>query len=649
MKIPSNRQWTQDNSGDTLGILGSTTNMAMDTMGKAILAHKAVDIYDSSDDADMGYPIAIDYFDDQYYVLTDVTPHSGNFPTNNFDSLATAPTIELWSDATVFNSLYWVTTNTSIYTTANGVTWTDRSVALTAGVPHPMCVFESEMKVAVGNGNTVKLVDTSYTVTDTLTIPTQYQVTTIRSVGSYLFVGTKNLNGGNAFIFVWDGSGTAMQYKVEVGASWVFSMTPYLSTVAAITSEGQLGIVNGTTFQELAGLPVYYEPHARWQGAGGLTLNGKVFNRGMCTIGDTIYLNIEGEVDSGFMPEMKSGIWVYDPAIGLYHRGVGSLDHVVQDSSLSRSGDYLTTSAAHQLKTGDCVVFGTVAGLTGVSTFTRYYVKVESTTEIRLAASRKGLKNANYMTLGGTPSSDKLVYVQNSEYLTYYPTSGAISPTIYSETPYLNLTSEIMWGSRVRTTAGTAKYALFTFADSYNVGQFTTQRVYSDNIDQNWKELYNFIDGLTVDTEEVVIKVQSKYEEPSVQLSGVWLDTNTVNNTSASDFALWTDIEVGNEIVFTDGYGRGRTAHVVSIETSSSTVSLTLDESIGTTNGVCSLYYTTFEKVGQALTTDNKFKEKIKSSMEKSSAWVAVKVELRGYGLAVNMMEMSNVRNKSSN
>ena len=44
MKIPSNKQWTQDNSGDVLGILRSTTNMAMDTIGKATLARKVINV-----------------------------------------------------------------------------------------------------------------------------------------------------------------------------------------------------------------------------------------------------------------------------------------------------------------------------------------------------------------------------------------------------------------------------------------------------------------------------------------------------------------------------------------------------------------------------------------------------------------------------
>lgn len=651
MKIPSNKQWTQDNSGDVLGILGDTTNMAMDTNGKAILARKSVWIAGTQQDNGFGYPIAINYFDDRYVVLTDDDIGTFNLPNPTFDDALWAPSGGLYSDAVIFNSLYTVSTSTSIYTWDGGTLsgdWDDRSASLTASINHPLEVFG--VLLACGNGNTVKLFNTSYTLTQTLTLPTEHRVVTMRAVGNYLYIGTKNLNGGNAKIYVWNGDSTLFDYECEVGASWVFSMTPYLSTVAAVTSQGQLGIVNGTTFEELAGLPVYHDPHARWTGGTGLTLNGKVFNRGMCTIGSTIYLNIDGDVDSGFIPEMKSGIWVYDPDIGLYHRGTGSEDLMVSDNSLTRSGDTLTTSAPHKLKTGDAVCFDTIFALTGVTAETTYYVTVVSPTQIKLSQSRKGVQNQNYITLGGTPTSDDLIYCENNDFGLRDVTSGAIAPTVYSETPHPNMTSEILWGSRFAFQDGTAdEYGIFSFADSWNVGSFTTQRVYTDNIDQNWKELYNFIDGLTVDTEEVVVKIQTNYEPPSDQLNGVWLNSNTLNNSSANDFSAWSDIEVGYEIVVIDGYGRGRTAHVTEVNTSSSTVSLVLDEDIGTINGACDVYYTTFKKVGQNLTVNNKTKEKVKSVIENVvSPWIAVKIELRGYGLAVNMMEMSNVINKGT-
>lgn len=651
MKIPSNKTWTQDNSGDTFGVLSETYNMALDTAGKARLARKVVNVYGTQDDADFGFPLSIDYVYGHYVILTDDEIFEGNAPSYNFADIAFSPTTFLGSDAVVFNDLYTFSTATSVYTWDGGSisgSWDDQGVTVTTGINHPLAVFGTEC--AVGNGNQVILFNTSYVTTQTLVLPTEFRVTTMRAVNDLLYIGTRNLNGGNAKIFIWDGNSSLFYYEVEVGAHWVFSMTAYLSTVAAITSQGQLGIVNGTNFQELAGLPVYFNPHAKWQGSGGLQLNGKVFNRGMATIGDTIYINIEGEVDSGFMPEMKSGIWVYDPAVGLYHRASATQDILVSDNGLSLSNSTLTTSAPHLLNTGDSVTFSGTSGLVGVDTGINYYVSVISDDEIKLAATRKALERGNFVTITGTPgASDVLVYAQNSEYGIYDITSGAIIPTMSEETTRSNMSSEILWGCRYRNTFGINDYGLFSFVDAYNIGNFITQRIYSDNVAQNWQNLYNFIDGLTVSSEEVVLKVQTKYEEDSKLLEGVWLSTNTINNIDSKDFSLFTDIEAGDEIVITDDYGRGRTAHVLNIERSSTIVSVTLDEDSGTANEDVTFYRTTFNKVGEAMGINQKEKEKLKSAVAeqiKASPWCRIKVELRGFAPAVNLIDLENVVNR---
>lgn len=651
MKIPSNKQWTQDNSGDTFGIVGDSKNMVFDTAGKAKLARKAVFMNGSNLDGDFGYPLAITYYDNSYVVLTDDAIFQASLPALTFAQLTWPPTTFLGSDAVVFNSLYTFTITNDIYTW-NGGTLSgdvvDRNVSLTSGIPHPLSVFGT--LCAVGDGNLVKLFNTSYVVTQTLTLPTAFRVTTIRSVGDYLYIGTRNLNSGNAKIFIWDGDSTLFNYECEVGANWVFSMTPYLSTVAAITSQGQLGVVNGTTFQELASLPVYSDPHARWQGSTGLQLNGKVFNRGMVTLGDSIYMNIEGDVDSYFIPKMKSGIWVYDPQVGLYHRATSGYDRRISDTGLSRSGDILTTSATHGLKKGDAVSFSTVSGLSGVDSNRLYYVDPVASNQIKLAASRKGLQAGNYVTLSGTPTAgDALVYTQNSDAGVHEATSGALSLPVPDETPNSQYTSEILWGARIETVGGTVRYGIFSFADSLNIGTFTTQRIYSDNERQHWDDLKNFIDGFIVDSEEVVVKAQNKYQEEQVELQAVWLNTNTINNANAEDYASFLDIDDGDEIVFIDGYGRGYSAHVIEKNVSSSTVSLILDENIGTANESCTIYATNFKKIGQTLTIDNKDFETLDSKVSltmKPSPWIRFKIELRGFGIAVNMLDLENAKSK---
>lgn len=625
--------------------------MALDKQGKARLARKVVSIGGARDDNGFALPLAINYFASKYCVLTSDDILGFTLPGYNMvdSGFGSNPSFSIYSDAVIFNSLYVASTSTSTYTwdgTTGVGAWTDKSTSLTASVNHPMAVFG--VLLAIGNGNTVKLFDTSYVASSAvLTLPTSQRVVTMRAVGDYLYVGTKNLNGGNAKIYVWDGDSNAFNYEVEVGASWVYALTPYRSSVAAITSEGQLGWGNGTNFEELGALPVYYEPHARWQDSTGLLTNGKVFNRGIATVGDCIYLNIEGEIDQGFVPGMKSGLWVYDPSVGLYHRAGASLDKVRADSSLTRSGDTLTTSSAHGLKTGDAVSFDSVSGLTGVSAEVSYYVTVISSTQIKLSQTRKGVANEQYVTLGGTPGgSDILAYAPNTDYYAASATSGAILPATYLETPHPNFATEVYWASRFELQDGTTEYGVFSFSDQWNVGSLTTQRVYSDNVDDSWQQLYNYLDGVVVDTEQIVVKAQTRYEEPTKKLDGVWLSSTVLNSKNASDFTAWSDVEEGDEVVIIDGAGRGYSAHVSERNASSSTMSLTLDEAVGTANSECTVYFTTFKKIG-TYTKDNKDKEKIKTSLEGlASPWIAIKLEMRGFQPSLNTMELSHLIHK---
>jgi hypothetical protein len=60
-------------------------------------------------------------------------------------------------------------------------------------------------------------------------------------------------------------------------------------------------------------------------------------------------------------------------------------------------------------------------------------------------------------------------------------------------------------------------------------------------------------------------------------------------------------------------------------------------------------YRTTFKKIGQALTLDEKEKETLKSHIAdevKASPWCRIKVEMRGFAPAVNVMDLQNNVNR---
>lgn len=653
MKIPSNKQYTQFNEGEMSGVLYESYNMAFNTLGQAKLARRPVALMSSATDAQFAYPLAIVYFSGAYKIITSDELFEGSITGTSFLQTATfSPNTTLGSDALVFNSLLHVTTDTNLDTWNGGgsINTARLGVALTSGVPHPLCIFDSNptFKLAVGNGNSVKLYDTSYNLSATvLTLPAHFQVTTLRYRNGFLYVGTRNTVGGEARIFSWNGAGTDAQYECPVGAEWVFSMTEYGSSVAAITSQGQLVQISGSQYVQLAAFPVYYLPHTRWQGAGGLQLNGKVFNRGMTTVGESIYLNVEGETDTGYIPEMKSGLWVFDPDIGLYHRATSTTDTLVRDTTLSVTNSIITTSAVHKLLTGDAVQFTGVLGLAGIATQVPYYVTVLSTTTFKLSTTREGLAESRFVEITGTAvASDALSYYPNSNRgRSLSVTSGAIALTTYQETPLDMLSTEVIWGARSDNEAGTATYVLCGFHDSNNTGSITTQRIISENIAQNWNELHTFLDGVVTENDTAVIKVSNKKAPNPIKLTGAWATARILNSSSL--YSAWGDIEVGDELVFVSGYGQGRTAHVTEISTSSSTYSLTLDESLGTIGGTARFYRTNFKKIGKYGTAERDF-EFIKTQLleTKPSPWLKIKCELRGTDMSLNYFDLTNIKNK---
>lgn len=643
MKIPSNRNWTQLNQGEDTGVLYDTHNISLDTRGQLKLARRPVAVASSQTTADFGHPVAVVYFDNNYFIVTEEDVFIGGLLGSLFTRETDfTPNVTQNSDAIVFNGRLVVTLNNNI-ADFDGDT-NDRYTlgALTASVPHPMTIFDSNptYKLAIGNGNQVKTYDTSYNANPTiLTLPPQFTVTSLKYRNGFLYVGTKTTDGSEARIFIWNGSGTSAQYECPVGCEWVYSMVEYGPSVAAVVSSGQLIQVSGSQFIEIAAFPVYYQPHLRWQGT---SSRPKVVKNGMRTIGDTIYINIEGLLDEGFLESMRSGLWAFSPTNGLYHYANISTDQLVNDNTLTVSNDIITTSAAHNLKTGDAVELLTVSGLSGVSIDFVYYVTVVATNQIKLSHSRAALVKEEYVPITGTPTtSDILVYFPNTDAGWRFSRSGAIAATTVNESTRPSLSSEILWCGRAENAAGTTVFALNAFHDSNTVGSFTTTRIYTDQIQDVWKDLYAFIDGLVTDNDKLTIKMQTKTPKYHLSYSGTWASSTVINTASAH--SATADIAVGDEIVFMTGVAQGRTANITAVSRSSGTTSLTLSQALGTTGQAATFYTTNVREVGR-YGVGHKKNEFLETAIigNNKSPWIKIKVVLEGTDMTVNMLELPN-------
>lgn len=654
MKIPTQNQWTQTNEGDILGVLHDTRNITIDQAGKVRLTKKAFSHISSSTTSNFANVFSILYYDGAYIILTDDEVFRYNLSTLAVTEVSSTPALVSEGDALVFNDLVYVSRDTDV-ANWDGTTWNNSVITgLTTGLPHPLAVFDSNptYKLAVADGNTIDFYDTSHNKkSESLVLPTQFTVTTMRYRSGYLYVGTKNNAGGEARVFIFNGDGTFADYEVPMGGEYVFSMTEYGSTVACIVDTGELALINGTTKLTLAGLPVFYQPEKRWASG----TSARVSNRGMETVGDTIYLNIDGDLYGDSSVEMRSGLWAYNPRSGLNHQSGYSTDVFVKDEGLSLADSTLTTSVDHNLITGDSVFFQT-SQLTGIDTGVAYYVSVVSNDEIKLALSRASLEAGDFVEITGTPSSlDDLVYVPNTDYGEHQNTSpGAIGRMSRQELPSAAGTwlSDIFFAGRSGDNDANDPYILCGLVDAYNIGSLTTQRVYSDNITQSWKDFYTFIDGVNLTGEEAVVKyrTEQKQSKPTNRLSGIWSETNVINSdTSKSDEDDWRNVEKGDEVFVAAKYGQGRYAQIIDLKRTATVTIITLDETFGKVGSAVDIIVDSWNK-GGVITNTRKERDYLKTSITPAAkgAWFQSKTELRGFQTKVAHYELTHSVDKSA-
>lgn len=654
MKIPSDNNWTQTNSGDILGVLHDTQNISLDADGKLQVSKKAFNRLNNTDASasGLGYILSLKYYNGQYFALTVDDAFLFDLGDGGSYSPITLSTgVALNSDAEVCFGRVYMTTN-------NNLDYYDGSItasveALNADVPHPLCVFESQesYKLAIGNGNTVKILNSSNDSSTTLlTLPATYEVTTMAYRSSYLYIGTRNKSGGDAKVYIWDGTANTFNYEVPVGAFKVYSIIPYGQTVAFLTSKGQLCEIQGTTAVQLSAFPVFYKQDAIWDDGTNVAYIGKVMHRGMVSVGNKIYINVNGDVDSGFMPEMKHGLWVFDPKRGLYHRSYHSLDRAVVETPSVLSSNTLTIST-HNLKTGDQIIFIAIGSLTGVKTATKYYVSVESSTTIKIALSRKALQNGNYVTIGGAVGGSSVKYVPNTDWgAGYSQFQGAITAINPLEPISKGWESPVIWASRISDFTDTAFYAIYGFTDAWNIGRFTTQRILSAEITNTWTKLRGFIDGALLDNEKVIVKYKKgiRGSTPTEVFQGLWASATTITSVSSTQKEdEWSDIEVGDELTIVDGYGRGYTTHVTAISINGSDYTITVDESIGSSTKSVYFYADNFKKAG-VFTNVRPVPDIFEDVINTKSPWVQLKIELRGFSPSVTMLDLGESTDKAS-
>ncbi len=661
------KRYSVNLSTDLFGNLARVRNLDFNRPGYLALARKPYVLYTETDDADFETPIAILSDDDQYYVVTS----EENFSIDIADSdisvskllTGTPPTNGFQSDGVFFNGELHVSGTTAIHSLSSGGSWAQDYTGLSSSYPHPLCVSEHQQYLAVGNGNTVRLISTAYALITTLTIPSDHAVTWIRWRANLLWIGTRNIQGGEAKVFLWNGSGTAAQAGYGVGSEWAFSGCNYdaRSTIAVVSANGQLLYFNGSGFvpirddagNEMA-FPVYYTGIPWGSLAATSNLLGKVASRGMEARGSRIYMAVDSSIEFNeggtpdYLPNFPGGLWVFDPSVGLYHKaGVDHKKHAVVTFS-SLSSNTLTMRAAQVYETGDPVEVINVGSLTGDIDNIIYYAIKVSTTEIKLALTpQQALAGDNITITGSVTSASMVMNVYESVGAPKPDRTGGICLVKAAGLPRFS-GSEVLYGSDVRLPSGTVIGSVMSLGMGKNVGHFVTTKLQAGAITDVFSKFVAKFGDLKISSRKIIVKYRTKkrWGLPGRRDmrggNATWV-TATTFTVNPKTFDMYS-VEEGDEIEFLNGAAAGYTAHISDITEDSATQwTITIDESmpdvaVGETADILIDNWTKFKVISKNDTAVEANAGYISTTLnsENSDArnrgkWAELKIELRGY------------------
>lgn len=638
------RQWTQPNTGDVTGVLLATKNINFDQKGYAKLARRSSAIvYQTSSNYPDVVSISTGLATGTYYAMTGNRPYSFNLTGSAITDLSNTGHIgSVKFDGLIWQGLWYVTQDTSFSTFDGATTWVTGLGSLTTGTYHPMCIHEGLNLLAIGDGNQILLYNSSNTLSETVTIPAQFEVRWIRYNANTLYVGTKNTIGGSASVFTINdvtSSATSGQYVVP-NSFHVFSGCIYDGVLVVISSRGQLLRFNGQGFTELAHLPVYDTSYTWFDGNGFDT--GKVAQRGMIARGDKIFINLDGYINSPNyiqLPNQPSGLWCYDAKVGLYHRAglSNEITSTVNFTSASSASHMITVGTPFTIPTGT-KVFVSATDIGGLSNNTFYYIIWLTTTTFRLATSYNNAINGIEIALTSNGSSLTMYYHPDSDFgesLQGGYQSGALAviseldTTVSTYREYY--ASQLLFGAAtVDATSGSGVYTIQSLTIGENRGSITTTKIQSASIQDNWTMIYLKYDHAFQGNDKVIVKFRTNLKENYPLL--VSSNSTWVTSTSFTSAFDWSQASIGNEISITAGRGAGCLAHIVSLTNNAGTWTVVVDEAIpNVTAGDISVYMIVENWIKATTGGANEVANAIKNSLDAdSSKWIQLKFEVRG-------------------
>lgn len=675
IKIPNTTHtFAQTNQSDLFGNIHYTKNINFDESGYLKLSPRTISLINAEDDTDFNLPTSFGrYTVGEFYIATIENPYiidmedaaQSSVVKDTDNGGATPPAMTNQTRGAWWQNRWHITNNTKLYyKTVSSGDWTDTGIpALTTGVAHPLCAFEKQGigSILVGNGNEVIQLATDYSTTNPaggtfsqLTISSDYEVVDIAYNNALSCIITRmsqtavgqNKNSG---VFIWDGSASSANYMFDSGSDTCISITPYKSSFVILTRSGRLLYFNGGGFDEIGVFPVYTQD-MEWANFLAYQSRGRI----MSSEGDLIFINISNIVTdsnlNSYYESMIGGVWVYDPAVGLYHRYSPSVTKmtilscrqvdvdVTTNTITVHNGFSFPTSptiptTGNPVKVTSSTIGGLVAG-------NIYYIIKSSPTTFKLAstyANAIALIPIDLTSTGGSFS-----YFMTMELKDYGQSKVNVSGATGLLGGKVYAYERILFGTTLQDTNSTTYYQHLdiSVAGFKNIGYFITPKLLSDNIEDNILKGYIKYRPLK-STDNIQIKYKNKdfLGLPSVASCTATSSTVLTTTSLISEADTFTgDLEC--EVIA--GAGAGQMVKVTSITESSGTYTITLDTAL---DGVSASDKLDIKLDNWTLLTtiDNTITENWKEfSVAKASKWTKFKVILTGSNITVEELQIIN-------
>lgn len=667
IRLPINNQWTQPNTSDKFGSLAYTKGINLDEDGYIKVSPRTVNLFDDSAnttnvaDTDFNIITAFGrYGIGDFRIATTDEPFNLSIDettkTIAEDAGSNNPNLNFMSHGCWWQNRFYESTDTAVSYNSAG-TWTANAITgLTSGVRHTLCVFRNRAKLCVTNGNTVTQYNTDHSSSTTLTLPSDFEAIGLAynnySMGVIARLGSDSA-GQNAesYFFLWNGATTDAGQGVSIGAYSVIAIAPYRGSFLVLTSAGELKYWNGGGFETVATFPFYNSEKTI-----GDLINVFSYGDNMVVDGDVVYINVNFDISSSGVLEERylvsnpSGVWCFDPKVGLYHRYSASNSpvylHTIAQANVNTTTDLFTTSSTIPA-TGNPIInsSGTVGG---VSKNVVYYIIKVSSTTFRLAETKEKAESGVYVDITSADTNNYFWAFNIKDYgIAHIPSaSGAIS--LYGTQN--NVFTDVIFGTRLYDTALTTQPTLCgCFPNLEARGYFVTPKIYASSKKDICRSIT--IKHRLLDTHDSIrVKVKSRQllglpvTTPQTNSASLTWTSNDEGYTTANLSAVKDAFDAGTEIEceFITGVGAGQIVRVESIEVSGTTYTIVFDEEVvGASAGLKSYFVMDNWRTIGTITSSNQNAEGIYTMpVGDASKWVQFKIELHGVGTCIEVPEI---------